>query len=505
MNDLVQLEELDVLRRKGLVLLAASGWFATLVIALLIPSHGGDAVAATIASALINILPTHCARKGQFDSAARIAVGVLAAAQPAFLVFAMSGSPWQIDGHMYFFVGLAMLTILCDVRPVLVAAGLICVHHTVLAFAAPEWVFSGGGGLARVAIHGGAVALQASALCFVASSLNQLFDRLGTARDESTAHSVEAREAQVRAEKALADVEAERQERLEGEKQQEERRRAELLQIAVDFEHSVAGIAQAVSEAAQSLDDAAASLDEVAHATGHEAIEAASSAEQASTAARDVAINIANLARSIDSIAENASRQSGLADNAGQRTNTGDTALAALTKSSHTIGVSIGTIAQIAQNTNILALNATIEAVSAGEAGHGFRVVAQEVKSLAAQSAKATDEITNLLTGIRDGTLEAEESFGEISNAISELMKASAAIQSDTESQRNSAQIIKESADETAQGFNQMAGRIGSLARSAETTGTLSRSVRGSASSLLTQSMQLKEATANFVTHLRAG
>lgn len=504
MNGKSHVEELQALRRKGLTWIASCGWMATLVMLALIPGHGYAAVTSSIASIAVNILPTWCAWKGRLDRSARYAVAIMASAQPAFLVYAMVGSPWQIDSHMYFFVALAVLTILCDVRPIILASVLVCLHHLTLAFLAPEWVFAGGGGVPRVMIHAGAVGLEAGALCFIASNLLYLFERLGYSLEKSAKLTIEAREAQRQAERALEEAEQERLGRLHSEREQQELRRLELLQIAEDFEGSVAGIADAVSDSARTLDQAAAALDEVAHATGTQAVEVASAARQASTAARSVAINVSNLSRSIDSVAENATRQSSLSGDAEERTMTGGSALTALTQRSHTIGVSIETIADIARKTNILALNATIEAVAAGEAGRSFRVVADEVKGLANQVGTVTDEVSTLLIGIRDGTSEAEDSFGQISSAIAELTCAAQAIQHDAEKQRGSARRIENSAGETAEGVDEMASRVGSLAKSAETTGSLSSSVRNSASSLLGESIKLKQATTQFVEQLRS-
>lgn len=504
MNAASHLDELASLRRNGLACIAACGWAATFAILMLIPAYGAAAVASSLASIAVNILPSRCAWKGRLDRSARYSVAIMAAAQPAFVVYAMAGSPWQLDGHMYFFVALAMLTILCDVRPIILAAVLISLHHLALAFVVPEWVFSGGGGLRRVLVHILAIVLEAGALCFIGQNILRLFGRLEHTLEDCARLAIEAREAQRRAEAALEEAEEERLGRIESEREQQELRRFELVQIAENFENSVASIAAAVSDSARTLDEAAGALDDVAHATGSQAVEVATAARQASTAARSVAINVSNLTRSIDSVVDNATRQSGLSGDAEERTTTGGSALTALSRRSRSIELSIRTIADIARKTNILALNATIEAAAAGGNGASFKVVANEVKELAGQVATVTDQVSALLTEMRDGTSEAEESFDQIASAINELTRASQSIQEDAEKQRHSAHRIEASAGQTAEGVDEMASRLSTLVAKAESTGTLSSSVRSSASSLLDQSIALKRATTQFVEHLRA-
>ena len=485
------------LRRKGLVWLSVAGWFATACLIALSPFTVLPAGDAIMISALVNLIPTWCAWHGRFDGAARMSAGIMAAAQPALLVFVMRESGWQIDMHMYFFVALAMLTVLCDVRPFLIAASLIALHHVTLAYTAPEWVFAGGGGWQRVLVHALAVVLQCGALCFIAVSLQKLFANVSRARDESIA-------ATDRAEAALREVESERARNETLTEEANASRRAELLALADDFERSVSGVAQAVGEAAGTLDRAAQSLDDVARDTGSQAADVAASAAQASQAAQTVAANIARLSQSIGTIAINAGQQSELSGHAAKRSNDGDRALGSLGERSANIGASAQTIAGIAAKTNLLALNAAIEAASAGEAGRGFAVVAQEVKDLARQAGAATTEITEVLAAMENGTLEAETSFRQIGEAIAELTTTATEIRREVEAQRLAASQIESSADDTASGVGQMAARIGSVAQSVRTTEQLSGEVRTAARALADQADALHRATGSFVRNLRA-
>ena len=187
--------EVDTLRQQGIKWIAAAGWGTTFAIGLLTLSMGQQALHACMVSALLNIVPSLHALQRRSDLAARLAVALMAALQPALLLYAMRGAAWQIDMHMYFFVGLALLTVLCDARPIVLAAVAIALHHLLLALVSPEWVFSGGGGIERVLVHALAVVLQAAALCFIAIRLHAILSHLADALMASENANVLANEA----------------------------------------------------------------------------------------------------------------------------------------------------------------------------------------------------------------------------------------------------------------------------------------------------------------------
>ncbi|MFP5454378.1 MAG: chemotaxis protein, partial [Alphaproteobacteria bacterium] len=239
----MRIVELDVLRQRGMRLISWSGVAFTALLALamavglLTPSP-----MAVLISAAFNLLPMRAALHGKHDVRSRMTVGGLAAAQPAILVYSLSGHQWQMDMHMYFFVALASLTILCDWRPIVLASGLVAVHHLILDYVAPQWIFYGGGDLMRVFVHGAAVVLQCALLSHIGMQLGDLLIRQGQARHESErlaseaeAAATEARAAQEAAERALAAVAAadsrtaaERRRREEREQEMQEARRQEL-------------------------------------------------------------------------------------------------------------------------------------------------------------------------------------------------------------------------------------------------------------------------------------
>lgn len=489
--------EIDNLRRKGVLWITFAGWATTLAMATLIPAMGQQAVQACLISALLNAIPSLCAWRGRFDTSARAAVALMAALQPALLLYAMRGAAWQIDMHMYFFVALATLAILCDIRPILLAAVAVALHHLVLAFAAPDWVFSGGGGIERVLIHALAVVLQASVLCFIAATLHSLIARLGTALEEAETAALAATD-------ALRMAETERDERSRLENGQAIRRREDMLRIAHDFESSVSEVTAAVAKSALALDEAMSSLDENARDTGRQAGEVAAAASQVSDAIDLVASSVTELSRSIGNIAVTAGQQDRLASEAGARTQSGGKAVQSLSDQSSIIGDATRSIANVAEMTNLLALNATIEAATAGDAGKGFAVVAQEVKELAGQAARATRQIEELLSGVRAGTGEAEASFGKLSEAITELARSAVTIRNDVDSQRAATSSIEHTVGDTAAGTEDMARSSAILAERAGTTERLSADARRNVKALLETIRSLETSASDFAANIKA-
>ena len=124
------MDELSKLRLRGALILAAFGWAWTGALLLLaLVAHLNNPWLTVLLSAAINILPTLSALRGRYDVAVGLMFGLAAAVQPALLVYLMTGHPWQMEAHMYFFVGLAGLTLLCDWRPIAVAVAATAVHH----------------------------------------------------------------------------------------------------------------------------------------------------------------------------------------------------------------------------------------------------------------------------------------------------------------------------------------------------------------------------------------
>src|SRR6202007_1948695 len=175
-----------------------------------------------------------------------------------------------------------------------------------------------------------------------------------------------------------------------------------------------------------------------------------------------------------------------------------------LLNASGKIGEIVALINDIADQTNLLALNATIEAARAGEAGKGFAVVAAEVKNLATQTSKATEEISGQITGVQGATQKAADAIASIGKTISEIDQISTAIAAGGEEQGAATQEIARNVEEAAKGNQEVSSNIGGVTQAANDTGAVAGQVLTAARSLTGQSSHLRQLVQTFLTDVKA-
>ena len=503
---------LDRLRLQGLRILLFANWLWTLAIGLgglyLGVQHGSRAL---FLSALVNVLPTIRLMRQREDFETRLSMGVLAAVQPAIGLYLLAGHGWQMDGHMFFFVGLAGLTLLYDWRPIMLAAAITAAHHLILSFVVPVWVFPNQASIGRVVIHGVAVILQAAVLCYLTVRLRVMLQALDGHVTQAGELAQQAEQGRNVAEAAMAasrDMDAHAaqvraQQEVEKARMAAQQRSATLA-LVQDFRHSVSEIVGAVGAAARELDDSARQLNQLAQRASAGTEETASIAEQSSANAAMLARRIDKLSESIAAIASASHQQAVLGVEAQRVSNTGHHAVHDLEGRTTSITSFADTITDIAARTNLLALNATIEAARAGEVGRGFAVVAGEVKQLAGQAANATGEIHALAWSARQGAGVAREALSEVAGAVEQLAGAAAEIQRAVADQRDATSAIGESARDTAQDAASMTRQIEDVADVARDTENLSGRVSSAASSLSQTAQILQRAADQFVAQLEA-
>lgn len=500
------MNELCRLRVRGVLILTMLGWVATASLMLLtLLFEFQNELVPVLFSLAATIIPTSYAMQERYDAAAGTVLGIMAAVQPAMLVYMLQGHAWQMEGHMYFFIGLATLTLVCDWRPIAVAVGAIVLHLVLLSYFAPEWVFIGSGDLARVMIHVLAVSMVLGVLGPMMVHMGKLFVQQADARMASEGSAQSAKVALETARDALQQVEAEREKRVEAERMANANaRRGELLSLAGAFESSVAKIVQSVGSAAEQLAQSAGNMNRFAHDAGEQSANAAREAESASQSAMRVSAGVSDLSKSILRIAATADRQAELGIAARGASQTGEVVIRALAEQAANIDTFVGLIQGVASQTNMLALNATIEAARAGDAGRGFGVVAAEVKALANKAHEASGQINQIVSGINCGASEADEVIGQVSRAMTELEQAAAKMRSAIGDQSSVASLIEQSAVDSAAGATQIAQRIGEVARAAGEAEQFSDEIQASAASLSKIAEGLRSATDEFLSQLRA-
>ena len=274
--------------------------------------------------------------------------------------------------------------------------------------------------------------------------------------------------------------------------------------ITRDFESLIGEIVATVSSASTQLEASAGTLTTTAERAQQLTTTVAAASEEASTNVRSVASATEEMASSINEIGrqvQDSARMAGEAVDQARKTND---RVSELSKAAARIGDVVELINTIAGQTNLLALNATIEAARAGEAGRGFAVVASEVKALAEQTAKATGEIGQQITGIQTATQDSVNAIKEIGGTIEKLCEISSTIASAVEEQGAATQEISRNVQQAAHGTQQVSSHITDVQRGASETGSASSQVLAAAQSLSGDSNRLKLEVGKFLNSVRA-
>jgi methyl-accepting chemotaxis protein len=300
------------------------------------------------------------------------------------------------------------------------------------------------------------------------------------------------------------EVERMRAEQQETEKRNAEQRKADMFKLADDFEGAVGEIIETVSSASTELEASASTLTSTAARSQELSIVVAAASEEASTNVQSVASATEELSSSVNEISRQVQESARMAREAVDQARATNDRVSELSRAASRIGDVVELINTIAGQTNLLALNATIEAARAGEAGRGFAVVASEVKALAEQTAKATGEIGQQISGIQAATQQSVNAIREISGTIEKLSEISSTIAAAVEEQGAATQEISRNVQQAAEGTQQVSSNITDVQRGATETGSASSQVLSAAQSLSGDSNRLKLEVGKFLNSVRA-
>ena len=327
-------------------------------------------------------------------------------------------------------------------------------------------------------------------------------DMIGLGRKDEigeTARAVEAVKLML-AEKAREEAEA----KIKQDQIAAQQRKADMINLADAFETAVGQIIETVSSAATQLEASANTLTATAGRAQELSTMVASASEEASTNVNSVASATEELSSSVNEISRQVQDSARIATEAVSQARNTTGRVGELSKAAARIGDVVELINTIAGQTNLLALNATIEAARAGEAGRGFAVVASEVKALAEQTAKATGEIGQQISGIQSATQDSVGAIREISGTIEKLSEISSTIASAVEEQGAATQEISRNVQQAAIGTQQVSSHITDVRRGSSETGSASAQVLSAAQSLSKDSNRLKLEVGKFLTTVRA-
>jgi methyl-accepting chemotaxis protein len=323
----------------------------------------------------------------------------------------------------------------------------------------------------------------------------------GTERTDEVGEVAKA--AEVFKENGLARIRMEAEQK-EAEKRSAAQRRADMMRLADQFEGAVGEIVETVSSASTELEASADSLTSTAERAQQLATVVASASEEASANVQSVATATEEMSSSVNEISRQVQESARIAGEAVEQARGTTARVFELSRAATRIGDVVELISSIAGQTNLLALNATIEAARAGEAGRGFAVVASEVKALAEQTAKATGEIGQQISGIQAATEESVGAIKEISGTIERLSEISSTIAAAVEEQGAATQEIARNVQQAAQGTEQVSSNITDVQRGATETGSASSQVLSAAQTLSTDSNRLKLEVSRFLETVRA-
>jgi len=290
----------------------------------------------------------------------------------------------------------------------------------------------------------------------------------------------------------------------EAEQAERENRNEQIAKLLSNFSDQISAMLDMVKNATLSMQSTATQMTQTAQDTNSQASDVAAAAEEATTNVQTVASATEELAASLQEVSQQVAHSSGIAGKASSAAQKTNAQIGGLATVAEDIGEVISLIQNIAEQTNLLALNATIEAARAGEAGKGFAVVASEVKELASQTGKATEEISQKISAIQSETRDAVDGIQEIGGVIEEMNAVASTIADAVRQQTSATGEIASNVDQASRGTNVVSEQITKVSGAASETDTAAHSVLDASAKLAQQAEDIRATIETFLLDVRA-
>lgn len=410
-------------------------------------------------------------------------------ATPAVFVYQLTGQVMQLDAHMYFFATLAMLIGFKSIRSVLFATTFIALHHLSLNFLMPYAVFPEGANFMRVIFHAVIVLVETAVIVYQIKGIQT--------------HDAQLEEEGKKAQEALQKANEADEKRMKQQQQQEQQRKEELNRLANQFDTEVGSILQKVENMSKNVNDVVNDMASAVQQTMEKGQTANDSSSRAMQNINVTNSQISELSKNIGVISQELKETSNTAKSCAHNAQESRKNLDELQGAIDEIDVVLSGINDVAEQTNLLALNATIEAARAGDAGKGFSVVANEVKTLASKTREMTEEISQKVSHVKNSAVQTISVMSSIIESVETVNQKTSKICTDVE--RGNEDTLNISNDmQSVSNDNSVANTaISEAQQNIQFTTKASESLQKDSNALSVEANNLKRSVESFLSGLR--